>query len=407
MSFWEPSSPSTMRQLMDNLFEAINQGRLDLVKTLLTEDPDLINKVASIDEKELTPIELALSRGFKDIAREIIKSPAFDINKSDHNPLLLAIRLGETEIAGELLEAGANPNYFQKNTSSPLLLALEGGFFKLADNLLKKGAEIDARDEKGWTALIHAAYKGLTQVVDFLLSNKAAVNVCNNDGWSAIVGAFALGHEEIVAKLINSGALFSEKYAQAALLNSYLSGNIELTKKIIKEVSNPNIKVNNKLPLVCYCAKRGDYEVVKLLIESGANPNSLDLTGFPLLSILCEAGNLELIKLVIDQGASVNFGIENKQPIFVAIKNNCVDVVEYLVEHGANVSARDDRDDTVLMYAVRNDRLSIAEFLVKKGANPYTTNGFDKDAYSCVSSKSRFSRDNWLNCFNQFQNNIS
>lgn len=99
---------------MDNLFEAINQGRLDLVKTFLTDDPNLINKVASVDEKEFTPIELALSRGFKDIVREIIKFPDFDINKQGHNPLLLAIRLGDTEIAGELLEAGANPNYFQK-----------------------------------------------------------------------------------------------------------------------------------------------------------------------------------------------------------------------------------------------------------------------------------------------------
>ena len=43
---------------MDNLFEAINQGRLDLVKTFLTDDPNLINKVASVDEKEFTPIEL-------------------------------------------------------------------------------------------------------------------------------------------------------------------------------------------------------------------------------------------------------------------------------------------------------------------------------------------------------------
>ena len=391
---------------MDNLFEAINQGRLDLVKTFLTDDPNLINKVASVDEKEFTPIELALSRGFKDIVREIIKFPDFDINKQGHNPLLLAIRLGDTEIAGELLEAGANPNYFQKNTSSPLLLALESGFFKLADNLLKKGAEIDARDEKGWTALIHAAYKGHTQVVDFLLSNNAAVNICNNDGWSAIVGAFALGHEGIVSKLINSGALFSEKYAQAALLNSYLSGNIELTKKIIKEVSNPNIKLNNALPLVCYCAKRGDYEVVKLLIEAGANPNSLDLNGLPLLSILCEVGNLELIKLLIGHGASVNFGTEGKQPIFVAIKNNCVDVLEYLVEKGANVSARDEEYDTVLIYAVKKDRLAIAEYLVKAGANPFTVNKVGKNAHSCIPSRTSYNLDKWYKCFNQFQKNI-
>ena len=29
---------------MDNLFEAINQGRLDLVKTFLTDDPNLIKE---------------------------------------------------------------------------------------------------------------------------------------------------------------------------------------------------------------------------------------------------------------------------------------------------------------------------------------------------------------------------
>lgn len=160
------------------------------------------------------------------------------------------------------------------------------------------------------------------------------------------------------------------------------------------------------MPLVCYCAKRGDYEVVKLLIEAGANPNSLDLNGLPLLSILCEVGNLELIKLLIGHGASVNFGTEGKQPIFVAIKNNCVDVLEYLVEKGANVSARDEEYDTVLIYAVKKDRLAIAEYLVKAGANQFTVNKVGKNAHSCIPSRTSYNLDKWYKCFNQFQNNI-
>ena len=93
--------------------------------------------------------------------------------------------------------------------------------------------------------------------MEFLLKHNALVNIWNNDGWNAIVGAFANGNTEIVEKLLNAGARFQEKFAQAALMNAYMKGNREITKKLIDEGVSPNFEDSKEDPiLICALKKR-------------------------------------------------------------------------------------------------------------------------------------------------------
>lgn len=375
--------------MCSNWSEALSQGRLDLVSKYLEKTVSLVNEIILVDNLELTPIEIALKHGYKTIARKIIASPQFDLNHKGHNPLRLSIQLGYLDIAQELLEAGANPNYYQKQLSSPLLLALENGFFDIAKLLLKKGAEIDVRDERGWTPLIYASYKGLSSVVDFLLLHGSSVNICNDDGWNAIVGALACGHSDIVDKLSKAGARYGDKYVQAALLKSYLSGNLDFVKKLVRVVNNPNIYLKDGSSLVCQCAKNGDDEIVKLLVDVGANPNSVDANKVPLLSFFCNRGNIEMVKYLVERGASINFGTGSKLPIFYAIKQNFFDITVYLVEHGANIASVDDDLNTLLIDAVRRKHFEIAKFLFEHGAGVSDTNKGGYSVFAFLDNRKR------------------
>jgi len=95
--------------------------------------------------------------------------------------------------------------------------------------------------------------------------------------------------------------------------------------------------------------------------------------------------------LVTVGGANVNAryeGDDNEKfypkgttPLMNASANGYLDIVEFLVKHGANVNAKDDEFlMTPLMRAADNGHLDVVKFLVKHGADIFEKDKDDKDA---------------------------
>jgi len=76
-------------------------------------------------------------------------------------------------------------------------------------------------------------------------------------------------------------------------------------------------------------------------VEHGTNinkkkKNSDDTT---LLFKVCDNGNEPIVEYLVDHGADVNRKAGNKSiPIFYACSKRCVNMVKYLVEHRANIN---------------------------------------------------------------------
>ena len=203
------------------LLSAVMQGDSTKVKELVAQKPESVNFICEESGKSL--FEIALEAGYSNIATTLLKSEEFDLNLPAHNPLRITIALGYIELAKELLNLGANPNYRPEQISSSLLLCLENEYFDLAQLMVDKGAEVDIRNNKGWTPLIWTSIKGRKLAVDFLIKNGANINICNNDGWNAITGAYFKNRKDIVNILSKEGAVFSARFSEAALLSSYQS----------------------------------------------------------------------------------------------------------------------------------------------------------------------------------------
>ncbi|MBZ5600561.1 MAG: ankyrin repeat domain-containing protein [Acidobacteriia bacterium] len=82
-------------------------------------------------------------------------------------------------------------------------------------------------------------------------------------------------------------------------------------------------------------------------------------------------GNLEGVKAALAQGASVNAkGRGGFSALLAASRNGSLEVVRYLVEHGAEVDERNNaRDKTPLLAAAFDGHYDIAEYLIEHGAN--------------------------------------
>lgn len=75
---------------------------------------------------------------------------------------------------------------------------------------------------------------------------------------------------------------------------------------------------------------------LKKLLETCSDPNEIDIYGNSLLQKMVFERNIHACKVLIEKGAWVNFG--NPTPLGIATINNDVEMVKFLIDHGADIT---------------------------------------------------------------------
>jgi ankyrin repeat protein len=141
---------------------------------------------------------------------------------------------------------------------------------------------------------------------------------------------------------------------------------------MVEGLINKGVDVNTQLrgyaPSLATVWGRKQPLILELLLARGADPNATDEYGWSLLHYA--ADSQEITKLLLDHGAKPNvrergFGYT---PLHWAARNGHAAVVQLLVEHGANVNAKDYEEETALRRAREYGHEEIAQLLRKHGA---------------------------------------
>ena len=92
----------------------------------------------------------------------------------------------------------------------------------------------------------------------------------------------------------------------------------------------------------------------------------------PDLNDAASSGNLSVVSDMIAHGVPVNAGKGSYKftPLMGAEYGGHVDVLDYLLAHGAQIDQGDSEGSTVLLHSCNDDRTEIALALLKAGANP-------------------------------------
>ena len=125
-------------------------------------------------------------------------------------------------------------------------------------------------------------------------------------------------------------------------------------------------------PLLCALDFLTDFEcpnhiqLIQGLLTFGANPNKVvDKFLCPMKSAL-ESNKIELVQLLLDSGANIDLLLENDETIFMAaVEAECdINIIELLIARGANVNAVTADGETALGKACSEDRLELVELLL-------------------------------------------
>ena len=121
-----------------------------------------------------------------------------------------------------------------------------------------------------------------------------------------------------------------------------------------------------------------DIEEARQALDNGADPNAyfMSIGGMQITVLLMAAaysaspGCLELIQMVLEHGANAN-AIDGKgfTALMYAAQYNSSDLAALLIAHGADVNAADNEGATPLSFAVDHNSSNVAKELINAGAN--------------------------------------
>lgn len=107
--------------------------------------------------------------------------------------------------------------------------------------------------------------------------------------------------------------------------------------------------------------------VSRLLLLAGASPHYVGglMQNAPLLALFAHEGFEDMVNLLIEFGADVNCrNADGITPLMFACQKGRSEVARTLVQHGATVNAVDNGDKSALVYAAEHGHLDILELLV-------------------------------------------
>lgn len=372
-----------------------------------------------------TPLWMACSEGNGALVEALVKAGADTKAPAlGGEPVLMtAARAGSVEAVKTLLAHGADVNAAEPRHGQTALMWAVGGrdtHPDVAGLLLEHGADVSVRSDGGMTALLFAVRQGDLASARLLVKAGANVNdravppdgrpmaIFGDSQWSmpsadtssALTLAVTNGHYDIATLLLESGA------------------NPNVANKPFPYRTRPNISINGEAlkpgftalhALVAHRGRRADpgsLEAMKAMIAHGADVNArtpsvrapvpsqlnpqpiitwVQVAGVTPFWIAANALDVEAMRMLVESGADPTLkSMENTTPLMVAaglgIKSRgpsgglgrralCdLDALRQLLDWGNDVNAANEHGQTALHAAAFAAAHKAVQFLVDHGA---------------------------------------
>ena len=197
-------------------------------------------------------------------------------------PLHVAVSQGSADIAGILIDHGADVEASSELQQGARALHLAAGFGDIDTVTLLIGhdADIEARDHGGLTPLIHAASAGQESTVRLLLDAGAGVDVKGGQRQrTPFLSAAYFGHQEVVKLLVEHGADInaSDRHGENALhfavgMAAYSNTDGQaFLEYLVMNGTDLNAMNNAGLTPIAYAKIRGHPDATEVMRRLGAS----------------------------------------------------------------------------------------------------------------------------------------
>jgi ankyrin repeat protein len=292
--------------------------------------------LAALDPAEIARLDPAILaaalQGLNEGAASFFSGPPND-KGGGLTALVIAARENCMECAAILMDGGANVNQTTRYGWTALMTAVQNRNYKLASFLLDQGADPNIANKGGWTPLYLAT------------DNR------NIEGGDYPVPSADMDHFEIIKKLLDHGANVNARICGTESTPAQCRGDSTETR------TNFTMQWLTEAGATAFlrASQSGDTKLMKLLLEHGADPKIS--TGLKVTPLMVASGigwvegvtfewspeeSVEAVKMLLDLGLDVNAASdEGRTALHGAAHKGRNAVVQLLVDHGADLAARD------------------------------------------------------------------
>ncbi len=256
----------------------------------------------------------------------------YDVTRGGSTPILFAARSGNAESAKALLANGADPNDFLPDGTSALTLAAHSGNHDVALALLDNGADPNNLGI-GYTALHAAVLRGDLALVKTLLAHKADPNIRMTK--ATPVRRNSTDYFLLAPTVGSTPYLLAAKFLEP-----------EMMQALIAAGADPKLTMLNGATALMLAAG----------MTSGTNENRRGVNTIDYGKLEPESKVLPAVKVAFDNAGGVNLGtINGDTALHAAVTHRYETVIQFLVDHGANINARNRAGLSPLALAARRN----------------------------------------------------
>ncbi|KAF5601579.1 ankyrin 3 [Fusarium subglutinans] len=341
------------------LKEAVLNSDAEAVRLLLLfgADPN------GTDRDGVTPLFASVEKSFLAGAVPLLKygaDPRFAMGEDNETPLAAACIANKVNFAHLLLIYGGDPNQLTATGETLLSSAINKKTpKKFIDLILDYGADPDLKSREGKTALFEAIQNSRVDIVNSLLDHGANPNLPGPKHmlWPATYQSACL------QALLAHGA--DPKKAPGIMELAVSVNNIESVKVLLNAKVDPNQKKDGVYTPLCTSIRDNRPDIFHLLLANKADPN-VPASEYPAFKCITH-NRLQYLPPLVEAG--VNLG-SPKGIVETAVSVNNMEALTWLIEKGMNPNDKTPKGHSPLTTAIRENRVEMVDFLLSHGADP-------------------------------------
>jgi ankyrin repeat protein len=385
-------------------------GSLDILSRILEADPEFYKATQGVVDKNAVTvftraIEFAFKEGEVECAKLLVRWALENESAQLFPSRVREIGVQDVDKIVKILSEEFSEVNENGGTKENVLQAMAfNGDVKRVSGLLDHGADIDNNAGSYGTPLMAAASNGKLDVFNLLLDRGANIMATkkrlkkdhNTAPPAALDLAAVKSHETIVLALLARGASFLHNSTHFHL-GCYCSSlqvvsRIGRSPLIARLLLEHGAEVDARPPFPKYyafetptqlAAGEGNSSILGVLLEWSPDINFRGGTGDLVspLYLAAQGGHTSCVRQLLSaKGIDINAhenAARGDTALHVAIKKGRVEIVELLVEHGADVNAVNHQNETGLMTIMSNNLDVAPPMIIKLIDNGAQTNAVD------------------------------
>ncbi|KAH9116260.1 hypothetical protein AeMF1_009791 [Aphanomyces euteiches] len=355
------------------LVTAVVAGHVEAITRLVTQHGCDVNRVSMCRPGEPCvspgcarrtkfPSDIETLRSFQSLPSEAQPTCGYTL-------LQLAIQAGKISSVDALIAAGANPSLHPDTSPSCLSMALVQGD-EMALRILKHVSTVE--DD----AVVAVATLG-----SLPLYTAMSCRLTSAQRVKAIATAANHQHLHLVQTLLDTG---DDVVIQNGLHAMVQQGCLALVRHVVKSYGTsvilycePNKLGDSLLHTAC---RANQPELVKYLIRCGVDVNAPNAIGVSALYMCSAVGSELAVRMLLKAGAQIHgaAGPHGDTALHIAVQENHLQIVRYLIHNGAPLEAANSLGHTPLHVASLQGHGTIVAYLLRKGANIHAKTAHDE-----------------------------